>query len=298
MQLAEIAVFVAITDSRSLSAAARKLGLSPMTVSRRLTSLEDTLGVRLLHRTTRSVSLTPEGESFLPYAQTMLEAEEAARRTLATDSGSATGLLRLTAPVVFGHSVIMPFIPELIANNPLLRFDCVFSDSLIDIPGAGLDLGIRIADLRDSSMVARKITANPMVLCAAPSYLARYGLPKNLEGLKKHSCIALHLMPQWSFSADHVVRSHKPEGVFSSSNVDGVRTACLQGLGITLLSFWDVKAQLANGLLQLIELDGAKPKASNVWALFPTRQYIPARVQVFLKALQDAVDSPEMQDYL
>lgn len=298
MQLAEIAVFIAISDSGSLSAAGRKLGLTPMTVSRRLSSLEGTLGVRLLHRTTRSISLTPEGQAFLPYAQTMMDAEEAARRTLSPETNSATGLLRLTAPVVFGQSVIMPLIPALLANNPLLKVDCIFTDELVDISGAGIDVGIRIADLRDSSMVARKIAENPLVLCATPSYLERYGVPKTLEDLKAHSCIALHLMPQWSFEVDGAFKNFKADGVFSSSNVDVVRTACLQGLGITLLSYWDLRTQLADGTLIAVALADARPKVSSIWAVSSTRHYVPSRVQVFLDALQSAVDSADIQPFL
>jgi DNA-binding transcriptional LysR family regulator len=298
MQLSEIEVIVAIADAGSLSAAARKLGLTPMTVSRRLSSLEHELGVRLLHRTTRSVSLTAEGESFLPYALTMLDAHEGARRMLAPDSTSATGLLKLTAPIVFGQSVIMPFIPAMLADNPMLRIDCTFTDEMVDISGMGLDVGIRIADLSDSSMVARRVTENPLVLCATPDYLERKGTPTTLEDLKGHSCIALHLLPQWTFSAADKQKNFKPEGIFASSNVDVVRTACLQGLGITLLSFWDVRTQIADGSLQSIILTDAKPKVSNIWAVFPTRQYVPSRVKVFLEALQKAVENEDLTRFL
>lgn len=298
MHLSEIVVFVAIAESESLSAAARKLGLTPMTVSRRLSSLEGQLGVRLLHRTTRAVSLTPEGESFLPYALTMLDAHDAARRTLAPDSTSATGLLKLTAPVVFGQSVIMPLIPAMLADNPMLRVDCTFTDEIVDITGMGLDVGVRIADLSDSSMVARRVTANPLVLCAAPEYLRCHGTPSTLDDLKKHSCIALHLMPQWTFTSADTPKNFKPKGIFASSNVDVVRTACMQGLGITLLSFWDVRNQIADGSLQSVKLNDVKPKVSNIWAVSPTRQYVPSRVRVFLDALQQAVKSEDIKNFL
>jgi DNA-binding transcriptional LysR family regulator len=217
---------------------------------------------------------------------------------LAPDSTSATGLLKLTAPVVFGQSVIMPFIPAMLADNPMLRIDCTFTDEIVDITGMGLDVGIRIAELSDSSMVARRVTENPLVLCATHDYLRRKGTPATLEDLKDHSCIVLHLMPQWRFLAADKQRNFKPKGVFASSNVDVVRTACLHGLGITLLSFWDVRTQIADGSLRSIILRDAKARMSNVWAVSPTRQYVPSRVKVFLEALQKAVENEDLKRFL
>lgn len=139
MQISDVEVFAAIAESGNLSGAARRLGLSPMAISRRLVALERELEVRLVHRTTRSVSLTPEGEIFLPFAKTLLDASEAAKATLGTNAGTASGVLKVTAPTVFGQAVIMPLIPRLLAEHPALQIDLHLSDSILDIVSLGID---------------------------------------------------------------------------------------------------------------------------------------------------------------
>jgi DNA-binding transcriptional LysR family regulator len=290
MQLTDIAVLATIASCGSLSGAARQLGTSPMSVSRRLAALEHDLGVRLLHRTTRSVALTPEGEAFLPYAQTMLEAEEAARAMLAPTSSGASGTLRMTAPSVFGQAVIMPLIPAFLARNPASRVDLAFSDSLMDVVGQGLDLAIRIAPMRDSGLIARRLADNPRLLCASPDYLARHGVPKVMKDLVGHSCLVLHAMPQWPFVVDGQVRLLSVHGSVSASSVDSIRAACLQGLGLAMLTYWDVRQQLEEGSLLRVDLLDADMESLSVWAAIPSRHFTPLRVTAFLDILESALD--------
>ncbi|MBC3953590.1 LysR family transcriptional regulator [Pseudomonas triticifolii] len=286
MQIPEIEVFIGIAASGSLSEAARRLGLSAMTVSRRLASLESDLGVRLVHRTTRSVSLTPEGEVFLPHARTMLEASETARATLKTDTRSAGGTLRVTAPTVFGQTVIMPLLPALLAGNPTLSIDLTLSDSIVDIAGLGIDVAIRIATLRDSALVARTLAPNPRVVCASPDYLARFGTPETLDQLRHHQCIVLHAMPCWSFSKGGEPLSVRVHGSFAANSVEAVRTASQQGLGLAMLTYWDIRSELAQGVLRLVELNDATPEQLSITAVLPTRQQVPHRVRVFIEHLE------------
>lgn len=290
MQIPEVEVFSAIAASGSLSGAARRLGLSPMTVSRRLASLERELGVRLVHRTTRSVSLTSEGEVFLPYANTILEAEESARTMLKANAGTASGVLRVTAPTVFGQAVIMPLIPSLLADNPALEVDLTLSDSIVDIVGMGIDLAIRIATLQDSELVARSLAPNPRVLCASPDYLARHGRPSTLDELKTHQCIALHGMPCWSFVQRGEVVAIRAEGAFSANSVEAVRAASKNGLGLAMLTYWDIRNELSDGSLVQVELDDAVSEQLSITAVLPTRRQIPYRVQAFLERLEVALD--------
>lgn len=290
MQIPEVEVFSAIAASGSLSGAARRLGLSPMTVSRRLASLERELGVRLVHRTTRSVSLTLEGEVFLPYANTILEAEESARTMLKANAGTASGVLRVTAPTVFGQAVIMPLIPSLLADNPALEVDLTLSDSIVDIVGMGIDLAIRIATLQDSELVARPLAPNPRVLCASPDYLARHGRPSTLDELKTHQCIALHGMPCWSFVQRGEVVAIRAEGAFSANSVEAVRAASKNGLGLAMLTYWDIRNELSDGSLVQVELDDAVSEQLSITAVLPTRRQIPYRVQAFLERLEVALD--------
>ena len=286
MQIPDVEVFSAIAESGSLSAAARRLGLAPMTVSRRLASLEGELGVRLFHRTTRSVSLTAEGETFLPFATTLLEASEGARVSLKSNAGAASGVLKVTAPTVFGQAVIMPLIPTLLAEHPALRVDLTLSDSIVDIVGLGIDVAVRISTLRDSTLIARPLAPNPRVLCASPLYLERHGIPATMDALLSHRRIALHGMPFWPFMRDGEAVSMRAEGVFSANSVEAVRTASRQGLGIAMLTYWDIRDDLAAGSLCLVELEDVDPEQLFITALLPTRQHVPHRVGVFLQRLE------------
>ncbi|MDH1263676.1 LysR family transcriptional regulator [Pseudomonas sp. GD03944] len=286
MQISDVEVFQAIAAGGSLSGAARRLGLTPMTVSRRLAALEKELGVRLVHRTTRSVALTAEGDVFLPYAQRMLEADEAARVTLRSHAGMASGLLKVTAPTVFGQAVIMPLIPSLLADNPGLQLDLTLSDSIVDIVGLGIDVAIRIATLRDSALVARPLADNPRVVCASPDYLVRQGVPAVLDDLRQHACIALHGMPYWPFVRNGGSVSVRAEAAFSANSVEAVRTACRQGLGLAMLTYWDVREELLDGRLVQIELADVTPERLSITAVLPTRQHVPHRVRVFLERLE------------
>lgn len=286
MQIPDVEVFSAIAESGSLSAAARRLGLAPMTVSRRLASLEGELGVRLFHRTTRSVSLTAEGEIFLPYATKLLEASEGARVSLKSNAGAASGVLKVTAPTVFGQAVIMPLIPALLEEHPALRVDLTLSDSIVDIVGLGIDVAVRISTLRDSTLIARPLAPNPRVLCASPIYLERYGIPATMDALLSHRRIALHGMPFWPFMRDGETVSMRAEGVFSANSVEAVRTASRQGLGVAMLTYWDIRDDLAAGSLCLVELEDVDPQQLFITAILPTRQHVPHRVGVFLQRLE------------
>ena len=291
MQIPDVEVFRAIAQSGSLSAAARRLGLTPMTVSRRLASLEGELGVRLFHRTTRSVSLTAEGETFLPFATTLLEASEGARISLKSYAGTASGVLKVTAPTVFGQSVIMPLIPALLAEHPALRVDLTLSDSIVDIVGLGIDVAIRIAALRDSGLIARPLAPNRRVLCASPNYLERHGVPTTMDALLNHRRIALHGMPYWPFMRGGEPVAMRAEGVFSANSVEAVRTASRQGLGVAMLTYWDVRDDLDTGALHLVELEDVTPEELFITAILPTRQHVPHRVRVFLQHLETVLNS-------
>ena len=286
MQIPDVEVFSAIAESGSLSAAARRLGLAPMTVSRRLASLEGELGVRLFHRTTRSVSLTAEGETFLPFATTLLEASEGARVSLKSNAGAASGVLKVTAPTVFGQAVIMPLIPALLEEHPALRVDLTLSDSIVDIVGLGIDVAVRISTLRDSTLIARPLAPNPRVLCASPLYLELHGIPATMDALLSHRRIALHGMPFWPFMRDGEAVSMRVEGVFSANSVEAVRTASRQGLGVAMLTYWDIRDDLAAGSLCLVELEDVDPQQLFITAILPTRQHVPHRVGVFLQRLE------------
>ena len=286
MQISDLRIFLAVASASNLSAAARQLDLGPMQVSRRLAALEAELGVRLFHRTTRSLSLTAEGEAFLPFAHTMTDAEESARGQLSPSAASVSGVLRMTAPSVFGQTIVLPLMARLMEQLPGLRIDLDLSDRVLDIVGQGFDLALRIAPLADSELVARRMAPNPRIICAAPGYLARYGRPATLAQLEAHQCIVLQTVPKWPLLVNGELQRRRMQGRVLTSSVDAARTAALLGMGVTMLTYWDIRQQLADGTLVRIELEDAFMEELSVWAVMPTRRYVPTRVKVFLDALE------------
>jgi DNA-binding transcriptional LysR family regulator len=235
------------------------------------------------------VSLTPEGEAFLPHAEAMLETEAAGRAILSSGSEGASGLLRVTAPAAFGRKIVAPLIPRLLADNPALRVDLELTDSVVDIVAAGFDVAIRIGQLRDSNLIARRLASNPRVLCAAPAYLHRAGIPQRIEDLAQHECLMLSGATHWPFAVEGRVRPVRVGGRFSCSSVEGLHEACAGGLGLALLSEWDVKDELAGGALVAVPLDAAVPQEVAIWAVYPTARLVQPKLRAFVAELERAL---------
>lgn len=289
MLLPDVRMFLAVASAGSLSAAARQLDVVPMQVSRRIAGLEEDLGVRLFHRTTRSLTLTAEGEAFLPYARAMVDAEAGARAELSPVPGTASGVLRMTAASGFGQSVVLPMLPRLLAANPDLRIDLDLSDRQVDIVGQGLDLALRIAPLQDSELVAKKITSNPRLICAAPDYLSKHGCPRNVSDLDGHACIRLRAVKRWPLIVDGDLIRKDVDAYVTTTSVEAACTAAVQGLGIVMLTYWDVFRHLADESLVPVHLQDASMENLSVWAIMPSRRYVPNRVNVFLGALESEI---------
>lgn len=290
MLTSDLRVFQAVASAGSLSAAARQLDVQPMQVSRRVAALEEELGTRLFHRTTRSVSLTSEGQLFLPYASTIIDAEDSAKSELGPASAKAKGVLRMTAPSVFGQSIVVPMLSRLLEAHPDLSVELDLSDKVIDIVGQGLDLALRLAPLGDSELVAKRITSNPRVICASPDYLRRNGRPTKLTELAAHHCIQLQAIPRWPFIIDGELTRKRVNGRVNTSSVDAVRSAAIQGLGLAMLTSWDIIRQVRDGKLEIVELQDAEMEDLSVWAVTPSRRFTPMRVKIFLGALEDELD--------
>lgn len=292
MDLKDIALFREIVVSGSLSGAAKRLGTTPMAVSRRLAALEAEVGARLIHRTTRSLSLTLEGEDFLPHAISLLEVQDAALASLASGEGALSGTLRLSAPNLIGHSVIVPILTRLMVENPGLRVDLTLTDAVVDVAGAGLDLAVRVSPLAPSGLVATRLADNPRVLCAAPSYLRTFGSPANTGDLGSHACLILQGQDDWRFVVDGVVRGVRVSGPMTANSVDAIRSACIEGAGLALLTYWDVRRQIEEGSLVRIDLADAVPDQLGIWAVFPTRQHVPPRVRALIDVLRARLEEP------
>ncbi|PTQ07480.1 LysR family transcriptional regulator [Sphingomonas oleivorans] len=286
MDLSDIAILVEAIHAGSLAAAARRLGIAPMAASRRLAALEEQLGTRLVHRTTRALALTPEGEAFLPYAQAMLEDEANARAAVRPSAAGASGLLRVTASVPFGRKVVTPMIPDFMRANPDVQVDLLLTDSIVDIVAQGIDVAVRIATLRENALVARRLADNPRALYAAPAYIADHGAPTTLAELARHQCLATTGVSHWTFLNGARTVRQKVAGRFTASSVEALHQACLGGLGIANLSAWDVKEELAAGRLLPITLADAHPEPLAVWAVYPTARLVPPKVRLFVAALE------------
>lgn len=285
----QIAVLLNVVSTGSLSAAARKMGIAPMAATRRLASLEEALGVRLVHRSTRSVSLTPEGEAFLPYANAVFDAIEAGRSSVAPSKKGANGLLRVTASGPIGRFVVTPLLPKLLKENPGLRVDLLISDNVVDIVSTGIDVAVRTGELQDSTLVATLLGAHERVLCASPGYLRSRGTPATSSDLANHDCILQTGSSQWRLLIDGHDRLMKVSGRVTCSNFDAIHDACLIGGGLAVLSAWHVGADLAAGKLVQIHLSDASQVQLPIWAVYPTKQQVLPKVRIFVEAMKHAL---------
>lgn len=261
------------------------MGLTPALASRRLAALERELGARLAHRTTRSFALTDEGASFLPHAESILEAEAMARASVQGQQLQATGLLRVGAPFPLARRVISPLMGELLMAHPELRINLQVTDTFVDIVEAGLDVVLRVAHLEDSSLIARRLAPSPRVLCAAPEYLERRGRPERVSDLVHHDCLVCTRTDHWLFDDDGVVRQVRVAGRLTSNSHLPLRAACVAGAGIALYSLWDAVDDLEAGRLVQLDLDLPPRSDLSIWALYPTRVLVPAKVRVFIDAV-------------
>ncbi|HWU96161.1 MAG TPA: LysR family transcriptional regulator, partial [Sphingomonas sp.] len=258
IDLGDLAVLVAAVAHGSLSAAGRRLGLTPVAASRKLAALEADLGVRLVHRTTRSLSLTPEGEAFLPYAEAMLSQAEEGRAAVTPRDVGASGLLRITASVPFGRKVVTPMLARFLAAHPRLTVELILSDDQVDIAARGVDVALRLAEMRDSDLVARRLAANPRGLYASPDYLAGHGFPRDLANLADHQCLTAPGKTHWTFErAGRTVRQGV-SGRFAADSMEALLQASLEGLGIVQLSQWNVREDVEAGRLVPLSLSDAR----------------------------------------
>jgi DNA-binding transcriptional LysR family regulator len=294
MDLADLAVLVEAVRQGSLSGAGRRLGLTPVASSRRLAALEAELGTRLVHRTTRSLSLTPEGEAFLPYAEAMLMQAEEGRAAVSADAAGATGLLRVTASVPFGRKVVTPMLARFLASHPHIRVELRLSDAVIDIAAAGIDVALRLSELRDNSLIARRLGDNPRSLYASPAYLAAHGAPTTLKDLRLHECLTFPGTTHWTFERGARTIREAVGGRFVADSIEALHQAAIEGLGIVPLSAWNVRDDVAAGRLVPVGLDGTSVPDRGIWAVLPTRSFMPPKVRLFIDALAAHLSAPPL----
>jgi DNA-binding transcriptional LysR family regulator len=289
--LAEMAAFVAVVEHKSFSKAGRELRVSTAVMSARIAKLEQSLGVRLLNRTTRQVIPTEEALLYFEDCKNILKQVELAEATLSSRRHKPSGTLKITAPVVFGRRYLGPLLPEFQKRFPDLQLRLTLTDEFVDLLGEGVDLAVRIAALPDSSMMARQLAKSPRLLCASPEYIAVNGTPENPTELLDHNCLLLRFSGstqfQWSFG-DRVGRQTiAVKGTLDSNNGDIIRGWAIAGQGICLKSRWEVADDLDKG--RLIEImPQHPPRAVTISALYPQGNIVPPKVRVVLDYLVEA----------
>jgi DNA-binding transcriptional LysR family regulator len=287
--LQEITVFTRIVGTGSLSAAARDLGMSPAVVSRRLAALEARLGVRLVNRTTRSLHLTDEGAAYFETCNRVLADIAEADAAVSAGRAEPRGILRVALPASFGNQHVAPLVPRFAERYPAVQLALSLSDRNVNVVEEGFDLAIRIADLADSSLAARKLAPNRRVVCASPAYLSRYGTPLTPEDLAQHNCLATDFAMNWDYRGPNGKRgSVRVSGRYSCDNWEVLREWALAGLGVALKSTWDVRRHLEDG--SLVSLLPGYTFATDVaiYAVYPHRRHLPAKTRAFIEFLAES----------
>lgn len=295
----ELQFFVLIARLGSLSAAARQLDLTPPAATKRLAQMEQRLGVRLVNRTTRSISLTNEGETYLTYAARILADLREMEDVVSSSSAQPRGLIRVNATLGFGRTTIAPLVSDFARRYPQVQVELEVTDRPIDLVEGGFDLAIRFGELPDKRLAARRIMTNRRFLCASPHYLKAHGTPATLADLAHHQCI-LHRQNDeahgvWRFTHQGRVEVVKVEGGLSSNDGDIVLGWALDGHGILIRSEWDLAKYLESGRLRVVLPDFDLPSA-DLFVYYPQRRNQTARARAFIdflvQAFVPAADQP------
>jgi LysR family transcriptional regulator, regulator for bpeEF and oprC len=281
--------FASTAKHRSFSVAARELALTPSTVAKSVARLEASLGVKLFHRTTRQVRLTPDGEALYHRCVDILEQVEALETTAAATRGEPAGVLTLDAPEFYGRRVVLPVVMSLLSTYPELRADVRLSDSLSDVIADGLDAVIRIGALNDSSLMARQFDVQQLVTCASPAYLARHGVPRSVDSLASHQCLVFRLPSSgrervWQFLVDGEAVDWHPPTRLRLSNGEAIVDAAVRGGGIAQVPDNMVEEGLADGsLVEVLSL--LRPPPLPISIVTPENRLMSSRVRVLIDAL-------------
>lgn len=285
--ISDLDIFARVARTGNMSAAGREMGLSPAVVSKRISLLEERLGARLFQRTTRHLRLTETGEGYFKRVVDILSLYEEAEDYVCRRNSKPRGHLKITAPTAFSRRHIAPHLPAFLERYPEIDIDFRITDNIVDIIRENFDVAIRVGRLEDSSLVAKKLANEERVICAAPSYLETFGNPESIDDLEIHNCLAGGDLEVWRLEGPDGARQFRPRGNVRSNSAELVREAVLAGVGLSLLSTWDVGADLMSGKLRVIlpEWQGATTDA--IWAVYPSRDFMPSKVSVFIDYLTE-----------
>jgi len=316
-KLKQLESFVSVATKGSLTAAAKAEGVAPAIMGRRLDALEERLGVKLLVRTTRRLTLTHEGSAFLEDCQRLLADMANAEASVSAGGVKASGHLRITAPAGFGRRHVAPLVPRFRALHADVTISLNLSDRVVDLAGEGFDCAVRVGDMPDSSLVSVRMADNRRLCVATPDYLARMGTPAHPNELVKHDCLSLSSDASqtrgWAFRVPRHAQGRNLEGVLADAErslegdelihlkpggpldcSDGqvLHDWCLAGFGIAWRSTWEVESEIAAGRLTEVLADFAAPP-NGIYAVFPQRKHLPLRVRLWIDFLKHSYSQPE-----
>jgi DNA-binding transcriptional LysR family regulator len=282
-------IFVRVAALGSLSAAARSLGISQTMATKHVGAIEERLGVKLLHRTTRRLTLTEAGRRYLESAERILAEVEEAEATAAAERVEARGMLRVNAPLSFGFREVAPLLAEFSRLHPAVTVDLGLNDRFVDLIEEGWDIAVRIGRMRDSSMIARRIAPCRLAVCASPIYLAERGTPQTVADLSEHNCLGYTLSrslgpDEWSFGPEGKVKV-PVRGNLRANNGDSLVAAAVAGQGLIYEPTFVLSGELRAGRLVALSLDHPPLELPGVFAVYPADRHPPAKVRAFVDFL-------------
>ncbi|MEL6688143.1 MAG: LysR family transcriptional regulator [Pseudomonadota bacterium] len=295
MDTEAVRLFVIAADLLNISAAGRQLGLAPAVAGARLAKLEREVGADLLHRSTRKVSLSLEGEEFLPFAKEIIAQEDAGLVALGKGSPKVSGTLRFACSSTFAQLYIAPLLPEFLERYPGISLDLRFSDTQAKLIEGGYDLALRNFAIEDSAMIGRKLADDTRILCASPQYLAEHGTPQFPEDLSQHRLLVFGDTKRDLTSQDGRDCQFPPPDMKTSIRCDdgaSTRLATLAGVGISMNSIWSVHRELGAGTLVRVLPDYEVSDGSAVWLVYPKSNVLTAKVRVMIDFLIEKIGSP------
>lgn len=285
--ISDLDIFARVARTGNMSAAGREMGLSPAVVSKRISLLEDKLGARLFQRTTRHLTLTETGEGYFKRVVDILSLIEEAQDFVSRRNTKPRGTLKVSAPTSFSRLHIAPYFTEFLNRYPEIELDIHATDNMVDIIREGYDLAIRIGELEDATLVAKKLAPETRVICASPIYLEEIGEPQTLEDLEMHNCLSAGAQETWRLEGPEDQLQFRAKGSIRSNSAEFIREALLSGLGIGLRSTWDIGRELMSGALKIVLPQYRGSSNVGIYAVYPSREFMPSKVNVFIDFLSE-----------
>ncbi|WP_373361936.1 LysR family transcriptional regulator [Ralstonia solanacearum] len=294
-KLKQIEAFIAVVEHGSMAAAALTQDVTPVMIGRRINALEARLGVRLLHRSTRRIAVTEQGAVFMEQCKKALSELDRAELLVAEGRHKATGHLIVSAPAAFGRKHVAPHAPDFLRANPDVRLSFNLTDRVVDLVREGYDLGIRIGGAIDPNFVAIRLASNKRVVCGTPAYFARHGVPRTLDNLSRHNCLAFNLQGGqqrgWYFQHHGRMVTVKVSGNLDCNDGELLHRWMGESLGLGWRSTWEIQPELESGALMTVLDDYALPDY-DILAVYPQQRPVPAKIRFFIEHLKAIYAQP------